>query len=156
MRIWELDHKEGKAPKNRCFQTVVLEKTLENPLDYMGIQPVHPKGNQPWRFIRRTDAKAPIVCWPLDLRTDSLEKTLMLAKIEGRSRRGWQRMRWLEGIIDSTDMGLSKLQEPVKHREACLCCSPQGHKELDTTERLNTTSIICQNPKEKIHATREI
>ena len=104
VRIWELDHKEGKAPKNRCFQTVVLEKALENPLDYMGIQPVHPKGNQPWILIGRTDAKAPIVLWPLDLRTDSLGKTLRLAKIEGRSRRGGQRMSWLEGIIDSVDM----------------------------------------------------
>ena len=92
----------------------------------------------------------------LMLRADSLEKTLMLAKIEGRSRRGWQRMRWLEVIINSMDMSLSQLQEIVKDREAWLCCSPPGQKELDTTKRLNNTSITCQNPKEKKYATWEI
>ena len=67
-------------------------------------------------------------------RADSLEKTLMLGKIEGRRRRGRQRMRWLDGITDSTDMSLSKLWEIVKDRGSLVCCSPWGHKELDTTE----------------------
>ena len=70
-------------------------------------------------------------------RADSLEKTLMLGKIEGRRRRGRQRMRWLDGITDSTDMSLSKLWEIVKDRGSLVCCSPWGHKELDTTEQLN-------------------
>ena len=93
--MWELDHKEGRALKNWCFWTVVLEKTLESPLDCKEIQPVNPKGNQPWIFIGRTDAEAEApILWPPMQRANSLEKTLMLGKLEGRKRRGWQRMRW--------------------------------------------------------------
>ena len=92
--MWELDYKESWVPKNWCFWAVVLEKTLESPLDYKEIQPVHPKGNQFWIFIGRTDAEAETpILRPLMLRTDSFEKTLMLGKMEGRRRRGWQRMR---------------------------------------------------------------
>ena len=87
--IWELDYKESWVLKNWCFWTVVLEKTLESPLDMKEIQPGHPKGNQSWIFIGRIDAKAetPIFGY-LMRRTDSLEKTLLLGKIEGRRRRG--------------------------------------------------------------------
>ena len=142
VQLWKLDHKEGWVPKNWWFRTVVLEKTLENSLD-SNIKPVNPEGNQPWTFIGRTDAEAEApILWPLMQRTDSLEKTLMLGKTEGR-RRGWQRMRWLDGIIDSMDMSWSKLQEMVKDREA-LVCSVRGVTKSQT--RLNdwtTTRTYC-------------
>ena len=84
-------------------------------------------------MIRRSDVvtKAPVL-WLPDVTADSLEKTLMLENIEGRRRRGQQRMRWLDGITNSMDMSLSKLQETVKDRETWECCSPWGHKQLDT------------------------
>ena len=99
--MWELDYKESWAPKNWCFWTVVLEKTLESPLDCKEIQPINPKGNQSWIVIGRTDAEteAPIL-WPPDVKSWLIWKDLDAGKDWRQEERGWQRMRWLDDITD--------------------------------------------------------
>ena len=120
----ELDHKESWAPKNWYFWTVVLEKTLESSLDYKEIQPVHPKGNQSWIFTLATWCEE-LTHWKRPWCWEKL-------KVGGEGDdRGW------DGITDLVDMSLSKLWELVVVREALACCSPWGHKESDTTKRLN-------------------
>ena len=145
--MWEWKHKGGWVPKNRGFWTVVLEKTLESPLNSKKIKPVKPKGNQPWTVIGRTDAEAeaPLLWLPgthipsfLSLSPNrhqsatSLEKTLMLGKIEGMMRRGWQKMRQqLDGIINSMDMNLSKLWDIVVNRGAWHVQSIRSQRARD-------------------------
>jgi len=140
--MWELDHKESWALKNWCFWTVVLEKTLESPLDCKEIQPVHPKWNQSWIFIGRK------WCWSWNSNTwatwcEELThlKILMLGKIEGGKRTGtedemvvWH--HWLD------DMSLSKLWVLVMDKGGLACCSPWGHKEPDMIDRLNRTEHL--------------
>ena len=115
--MWELDYKENWAPKNWYFWTVVLEKTLTSPLDSKEIQPVHPKGDQPWMFIGRTDAEAPVL-WPPDAKSQLVGKDPSAGKDWRKQRRGQQRMRWLESFTSSMDVNLSKLWKTVKDREA--------------------------------------
>ena len=134
--MWELDYKESWAPKNWCFGTVVLEKTLESPLDYKEIQPVHPKGDHPGYLLEGLMLKLKLQYFGhLMQRADSFENTLMLGKIEGRSRRrrGQQRLRLLDGITNSMDMSLSKLQDIVKDREpwrAIVCGVAKNQTQL--------------------------
>ena len=117
--MWELDCEESWTLKNWCFWTVVLEKTLESPLDCKEIQPVHPKGDQSWGSLEGLILRLKLQYFGhLMGRVDSLEKTLMLGGIGGRRRRGRQSMRWLDGITDSMYMSLGELQDLVTNRDA--------------------------------------
>ena len=138
----ELDHKEGWAPKNWCFWTVVLEKALESPLDSKVIKQVNSIGNQSWIFIRRTDAEieAPVF-WSFDANCHLTGKVPDARKDLGQKEKRVSEMRWLAGITDSVEMNLIKLQETVKDREGWRAGSPWGGKESGTTEQITTTIL---------------
>ena len=127
MALYYGSSKEGRMPKNWCFWTVVLEKTPESPLDSKEIKPVNLKGDQPWILTGRTlMLKLKLQYFGHVMQTDdSLEKSLMLEKIEGQRRRGHQRMRWLDGIVDAMNMNLGKLREMVRDRET-WCAAVHG------------------------------
>ena len=139
--IWELDYKESWAPKNWCFWTVVLEKTLESPLDARKSNQSILKEISPGYSLEGLMLKLKLQYFGhLMRRTDLLEKTLMLGGIGGRRRRGWHRMRWLDDITDSLDMS-GQVPGVGDGQGSLVCCSPWSRKEFDTTEWLNWTEL---------------
>ena len=128
--MWELDHKEVWVPKNWCFWTVVLEKTLESPLDSKEVKPINPKGNQSWIFIGWTDAETPIL-WPPDAKSGLIGKDPHAGKDWGQEEKGDDR-EW-DGWMASLTQWTWVWAAPGEGQESLVCCSLWGCKESDTT-----------------------
>ena len=149
--MWELDLKEGWAHKNWCFCGLWCGEDSWESLDCKEIQPVNPKGNKSWIFIGRTDAEveAPNFGHRIQ-RADSLEKTLILGNIEGR-RRGQEKTRWFDDIIDSMDMNLSKFWEMVKDREPwCAAVHGVAKSRIQLSDWTTATTDVSQRPKVQV------
>ena len=143
---WELDYKESSVPKNWCFWTVVLEKTLESPLDYKEIQPVHSKGDQPWVLIGRTDVEAENpVLWPPDAKSWLIGKDPDAGKDWGREEKGMtedEMVRWHHWLDEH---GFGWTLGVGDGQGGLACCNSWGRKESDMTERLNWTELKVLN-----------
>ena len=139
--MWELDHKESWAPKNWCFWTVVLEKTLESSLDYKEIKPVHPKGNQPWIFIGRTDAEAEApIFWLPEAKTWLIRKNADAGKDWRQEETGTTESEMVGWHHQLNGLEFEQAPGDGEGKGSLACCSPWGCKESDTTERLNNNS----------------
>ena len=136
--MWELDYKERWVPKNWCFWTVVLEKTLESPLDCKEIQPVHPKGDQPWVFIGRSDVEAETpILWPPDVKSWLIWKDSDAGKDRGQEEKGMTEVKMVGWHHRLNGHGFGWTLEVGDGQGSLVCCSSWGHKESDTTEQLN-------------------
>ena len=146
--MWELDYKESWAPKNWCFWTVVLEKTLESPLDSKEIQPVHPKGDQSWVFIGRTDAEAETpILWPPNVKSWLIEKDPDAGKDWGQEEKGTTEDEMVGWHHQFNGHGFGWTPGFVDGQGGLACCDSWGSKESDMTERLNWTKLGHYTPK---------
>ena len=136
--MWAVDHKEGWVPKNRCFRTVVLEKTLESSLDSKAIKPVNPKGNQPRIFIGKTGAETKVpILWPPNAKSQPTGKDPDAGNLDGRRRRGQQRMRWLDGITE-----FEQIPGDSEGQGSLACYSPWVAKSWTQMNNKSNVSIM--------------